>query len=159
MAVSLTCQCARLRNRRRGVCGLPKARKCRVPGQDVSGMAPPSRMTRAQHSRIAVNASSIAALIFKNTCRHGGRSCPPSETAASDGLHLRMLTPASERMGAKAEIQIVGQRADGKECGVGSERTAGHVFHAEADLQILDAVFAVVAAPRIPLHRCLRIFV
>jgi pimeloyl-ACP methyl ester carboxylesterase len=39
------------RNRRRGVCCLPKARKCRARGQDVSGTAPPSRMTRSQHSR------------------------------------------------------------------------------------------------------------
>jgi hypothetical protein len=60
---------ARLRNRRRGVFGLPKARKCRAPGQDVSGMAPPSRMTRAQRSRIAANRGSMAALIFKNVCR------------------------------------------------------------------------------------------
>jgi hypothetical protein len=52
------------------VCAASQKRKNAAPGgQDVSGMAPSFRMTRAQHSRIAVNASSIAALIFKNTCR------------------------------------------------------------------------------------------
>ena len=33
--------------------------------QEVSGTAPPSRMIRAQHSRIAVKTSSMAAPIFK----------------------------------------------------------------------------------------------
>ena len=37
--------------------------------QDVSGMAPPSRMMRAQRSRIAANMSDMAALIFKNIRR------------------------------------------------------------------------------------------
>ena len=62
------------------------------------------------------------------------------------GLHLRTLPSASKGIGAKAEIQIVGQRPDGKEDGVGLKQTAGHVFHAEADFQILDAVLAGVAA-------------
>ena len=35
----------------------------------------------------------------------------------------------------------------------------GHVFHAEADFQILDSVFARVAALRIPLHRRGRVFI
>jgi hypothetical protein len=58
-----------LRNRRRGVCGLPKARKSPAQGHDVSGTAPSSCMKRAQRSRIAEHMSSMAALIFKNTCR------------------------------------------------------------------------------------------
>ena len=44
-------------------------RKYRAIGQDVSGMAPPSRMMRAQRSRIAANMSNMAALIFKNIRR------------------------------------------------------------------------------------------
>jgi hypothetical protein len=36
---------------------------------DVSGMAPPSHIMRAQRSRIAANMSNMAALIFKNICR------------------------------------------------------------------------------------------
>ena len=63
------------------------------------------------------------------------------------GLHLRPLPSASKRIGTKAEKQIVGQHPDGKEYGVGLERTTGHVLHAEADFQILDAVLAGVAAP------------
>src|ERR1700693_4441784 len=60
-----------------------------------------------------------------------------------------MLPSASKRIGAKAEIQIVGQHPDGEEDRVGLERTARHVFHAEADFQILDAVLARVAALRV----------
>ena len=36
---------------------------------DVSGMAPPSRMMRAQRSRIAANMSNMAAPICKKICR------------------------------------------------------------------------------------------
>ena len=35
----------------------------------------------------------------------------------------------------------------------------GHVLHAEANLQILDAVLAGVAASRIPFHRRSRVFI
>src|SRR5487761_166530 len=42
---------------------------CRAGGQDVSGIAPPSCMRRAQRARIALNRSSMAALIFKTICR------------------------------------------------------------------------------------------
>ena len=43
--------------------------KCPAGGQDESGIAPPSCMRRAQRSRIALNRSSMAALILKNICR------------------------------------------------------------------------------------------
>lgn len=60
------------------------------------------------------------------------------------GLHLRAFPSLTERNAAEAQIQIVGQRADGEEHGVGLERAARHVFHAETDFQILDAVLAGV---------------
>src|SRR5271168_836086 len=82
-----------------------------------------------------------------------GRKLLPHPTA------IRTLPSASKRIGAKSEIQIVGQHPDGKEDRVGLEGTAGHVFHAEADFQILDAVLARVAALRIPFHRDGRVFV
>jgi hypothetical protein len=44
-------------------------RKRRARHYDVSGMMPPSCARRAQRSRIAANVASIAALIFKNSCR------------------------------------------------------------------------------------------
>src|SRR6202051_2720151 len=40
------------------------------------------------------------------------------------GLHLRTLPSTSKRIGAKAEIQIVGQHPDGEADRVGLERTA-----------------------------------
>jgi hypothetical protein len=41
-------------------------RKCEnaAPADEISGTTRPFRMTRAQHSRVAVNTASIAALIF-----------------------------------------------------------------------------------------------
>jgi hypothetical protein len=75
------------------------------------------------------------------------------------GLHLCVLPSASERHAAKPKIQIVGQHTDCEEHGVGLECPARHVFHAEADLQIFDAVFAGVAAFEIPFHCRLRVFV
>ena len=36
-------------------------------GHDVSGATPPSRLIWAQHSRTAVNTSTMAALIFRNS--------------------------------------------------------------------------------------------
>ena len=68
------------------------------------------------------------------------------EQPPAHGLHLRTLPSAPERGGAKNQIQIVSQHADGKEHRVGRERPARHVVHAKADLQILDPVLAVVAA-------------
>ena len=41
----------------------------RARDHDVSGMAPPSRMMRAQRSRIAPNMSNMAAPICKKICR------------------------------------------------------------------------------------------
>ena len=41
----------------------------RARDHDVSGMAPPSRMMRAQRSRIAANMSNMAAPICKKICR------------------------------------------------------------------------------------------
>ena len=45
-----------------------RRREYRTRDHDVSGMTHPSRMKRAQRSRIAVNKASIAELIFKNVC-------------------------------------------------------------------------------------------
>src|ERR1035437_2333213 len=104
------------RLRRRRSVARTGMRKCRARGQDVSGMAPPSRMMRAQRSRIAANMSNMAALIFKNTAAgHGGRSCPPSETAASARSALANApilcrAPRSESRDS--------QDADGKEYGI-----------------------------------------
>ena len=91
------------------------------PDHDVSGMAPPSRRMRAQRSRIAVNKSNMAALIFKNICRPWRTISYGLKQPPAHGLHLRTLPSASKRMGAKAEIQIVGQRANGEEYGIGLE--------------------------------------
>ena len=49
-------------------CSASRKRKS-ARDHDVSGMAPPSRMMRAQCSRIAANRSNMAVLIFKNICR------------------------------------------------------------------------------------------
>ena len=86
---------------------------------------------------------------------HGGRPCPPSETDASARSAIAHApTPFALRDTAKAQIQIVGHNADGEERSVGLKCTAGHVFHARADLQILGSRFsAFVAALALPLHR------
>ncbi len=67
----------RIRNRRRGTCGLPKARKCRARGHADSGIAPPSRMTRAQRSRIAANTP----VPWPYFCDIAGHSNPRKGTA------------------------------------------------------------------------------
>ena len=60
--------CARLR-RRLFVVACRIAKTQAPNDHDVSGTAPPSCMTSAQRSRIALNVSSMAALIFKYTRR------------------------------------------------------------------------------------------
>jgi hypothetical protein len=60
--------CARVR-RRRFVFGVTDRETKGPNDHDVSGTAPPSRMTRVQRSQIAAIISSMAALIFKHTCR------------------------------------------------------------------------------------------
>jgi hypothetical protein len=60
----------RAQGRRRGRLVAPAGRqKCRARRYEVSGTALSSRRKHAQRSRIAVNTSSRAALIFRNTCR------------------------------------------------------------------------------------------
>lgn len=61
--------------------------------------------------------------------QHGGTDFQPDlpavandlarrlKQAPAHGLHLRAFPAASERIGAKAAIEIVGQHADGKEYG------------------------------------------
>ena len=48
------------------------------------------------------------------------------------------------------EKQIVRNDADTEEGGIGFELSAGHAFHAEADLQRLDPIFRDLATLAIP---------
>jgi hypothetical protein len=68
----------------------PKVRKRGAREDEVSGTTRPFRMTRAQHSRIAVNTASMAALIFN------GRTEPLG--ARSVGL-----SPLKNRHSARVE--------------------------------------------------------
>src|SRR5450759_5448715 len=82
------------RLRRRRSVARTGMRKCRARGQDVSGMAPPCCMMRAQRSRIAANMSNMAALIFKNICRPWRTILPLSLIHISEPTRLGMISYA-----------------------------------------------------------------
>lgn len=56
----------------------------------------------------------------------------------------------------KQARKVVGQNANPEKHRVGAELTAGHTLHAEADLQLLDPVLAMLAPLIVPLQHLFR---
>ncbi len=75
----------------------------------------------------------------------------------ADRLRLMPSPRLWQRMRPEHHEQIVGQHPDAEEHGIGGKLTAGHVLHAKAQLEFLDAVLAVLAPHVIPVHHRCRI--
>jgi len=96
----------------------------------------------------------------------------------ADRLHLIFIPLLWQHMCFEHHKQVVRHRPDTEKHGIGRKLTAGHppgeplllrttgisfghnspsAFHAEAQLEFLDAILAVFAAQAIPVHDCYRI--